>query len=589
MPLVQCGPSQNCVGVNSPTGNLSAEGPDVPKCFRHAFTEESSFTCEFDLSLCDAYAALGIDIGIFCNPPDSIINGTNPPLPIVYSSNAQTCTDSCGQTYTVVAGTFVATTQAQADAQAFQFACTLAAMLCLGPLPTIYTNTEQSCSVLCPDGSTFTFTAPAGISSALSQAQANADAYAFACAMASLLCSGLPPVATQEDAGVPRQQPASPLWANTAQACSANCPGGGTSTYVIPGGTYLAESRTAANNIALSAACRLAQLQQACLSGLPSSACKDEFFAEFLSATGLMAPVTYTLASGSFPPGISLDSNGLVSGVPSTSGSYSFAIRATGTDGTYTQRTYGLNVVEISPGSLPAGTSGQPYAAALSIVGMNNPTWSVIGGLPASLTLHPVTGVISGTISAPAGDYPFTIIASDGTSSCSKAYSINVSGGSCPDWTQLLWGVPAVFQGDPFSSSYAFLPAQNTAADTCQTTGASNNLAALLSFQWDAFITINTAADCNCSLATFFDNQDFTVGASGNVVGATIAVVRMDTLTQLVSSPTYHQPADNGGYAYPFTLPAGNYQVRVRVDWSIQDFTAIGFLNLTVNAGVSNV
>lgn len=286
VPTVQCPFPQNCIGTEEATANLSAEGPDVAKCFRYAFTTESSLTCEFDLSLCNAFEAIGSDVGLLCDPPPSVINGDNPPLPVIYSSAEQSCTVDCGgfsESYTVAAGTFVAFSQAQADQQANAFACLLAEMLCIGPLPALYVNTIQSCTVPCPNGTVFTWAAPAGLFTDLTQAGANYSAYTFACEVASLLCSGLPPLGLGEGAGEPRTTPAAPLFANYAQACSSSCQNGSVYQFVAPGGLFLRESRAAANAIAFSYACNQANARRACLSDLPASACLGDFFAEFLS------------------------------------------------------------------------------------------------------------------------------------------------------------------------------------------------------------------------------------------------------------------------------------------------------------------
>ncbi len=289
VPTVPCPNPIACLGVESPVANLTAEGPDEPKCFRYAFSEDSTLVCEFDLSLCQAFSNVGSDVGLLCPPmpPGGWPTGPNPPLPVIYSSHEQSCTVECpdftSETYTVVAGTFVALSQAQADSQAFAFACALAQMQCLGPVPALFTNAAQSCTALCPDNSTLTFTTPAGLFTALSQAEANANAFGFACDVAALLCSGLPPVEIGETAGEPRTAPAAPLWANTAQSCSASCPNGSVYQFVTPGGTFLAGSRGAANAVAFSFACNQANARRACLSDLPSSACLGDFLAEFLS------------------------------------------------------------------------------------------------------------------------------------------------------------------------------------------------------------------------------------------------------------------------------------------------------------------
>lgn len=223
-------------------------------------------------------------MGILCAPPPGIINGTNPPAPIIYSSNAQSCTVDCGgfaETYEVAPGTFVGLSQANADAKAHAFACQLAAMQCDGTATT-FTSNPQTCTGTCPDGTAVSFTTPAGFFSALSQAEADLDAYLFACDVAALLCSG-PPIAVTPGAGTPPSIPAQPLYANFAQACSSACSNGSVFVYTIPGGTYLRESRLAANAVAFSAACRLAQLNRVCLSDLPASLCVDEFVAESLT------------------------------------------------------------------------------------------------------------------------------------------------------------------------------------------------------------------------------------------------------------------------------------------------------------------
>ncbi|MFN4095165.1 MAG: putative Ig domain-containing protein [Sphingomonas sp.] len=52
-------------------------------------------------------------------------------------------------------------------------------------------------------------------------------------------------------------------------------------------------------------------------------------FSQTLSASGGLAPYSYTLQSGVLPPGISLTNGGLLSGAPTQRGAYSFSVRAT--------------------------------------------------------------------------------------------------------------------------------------------------------------------------------------------------------------------------------------------------------------------
>lgn len=533
--------------------------------------------CEFDLSLCNAFAGVGSDVGVLCDPPPSVIDGDNPPVPVIHSSAAQSCTADCGddtsETYTVVAGTFVALSQAEADAQALAFACVLAQMLCLGPLPTLYTNTAQSCTALCPDGSTFSFTIPADFFTALSQAEADLNAFNFACDVAALLCSGLPPLGDTTGAGQPRQRPAQPLWANTAQSCSASCSGGGTYTYIVPGGTYLRESRTAANSAALSLACQQAQLRRVCLSALPASACLQDFFAEFLDATGLTAPITFALVSGSLPPGLTL-SGALLSGVPTVAGSYTFALRATGTDGTYAQRTYSMAVVEISPALLPDGSTGTPYAAALSVTGMASPTWGLIGSLPDGVTLNPSTGVISGTPTL-GGTYPFGITATEGDTECQQSYSIEITG--CADWANLLWAA-AQWTGSDGFNSFTFTPGAGvtgpTFLGTATTPDLDPNNQSILGLAQVPF----DGADCNCNLnldiSTLLDSTVRVRVTRDDIIGP--GNILLDTTFLAAEQVT----------DFPFIATAGTYNIALSVDM-VQ--SAGGPASLVVQGTFTNV
>lgn len=431
---VPCPFPTNCEGTENPVSNLSSEGPDVAKCLRYSFTPISTSVCEFDLSLCSAFAAVGSDVGILCDPPDAPPGGTNPPAPVIYSSAARSCTIDCGdatsETYTVVSGTFVALSQAAADALAYAFACELAALQCTG-LPVIFTSTAQGCTATCSDGTSVSYTTPAGFFSALSQAEANAQAFLFACAVAALLCGDAPPVGLFPGAGTEPEPPIQPLYGNSAQSCTSVCPDGvSTFTYIVAAGTYTAESRDAANAIANSAACILANSFRFCLSDLPTFACVNEFFFEQLAADGSVA-TTFAVVAGALPSGLVLTSQGFIQGVPNTPGSFTFTIRATNaTSGNSSARAYTMNAIEITPVILPDGAIGTPYAQALSVAGeTGSVTWSIQSGLlPAGLTLGPATGVISGTPTT-AEVANFTVAVTDSAGAvCTVNYNLEIAG-----------------------------------------------------------------------------------------------------------------------------------------------------------------
>lgn len=69
-----------------------------------------------------------------------------------------------------------------------------------------------------------------------------------------------------------------------------------------------------------------------------------------LTASGGVGPYAFTLPSGNLPPGLTLTPNGVLSGTPTTAGSFSFSIRATDiTTGCLVDQPYSIVVAEPVP------------------------------------------------------------------------------------------------------------------------------------------------------------------------------------------------------------------------------------------------
>ncbi|MGH9740035.1 MAG: putative Ig domain-containing protein [Candidatus Acidiferrales bacterium] len=152
-----------------------------------------------------------------------------------------------------------------------------------------------------------------------------------------------------------------------------------------------------------------------------------------LAASGGSAPYTWSVSSGSLPPGLSLASgSGAIAGTPSSAGTFAFT--ATASDTKDATATKSLNILvgsagqtlSITTSSLPNGTEGQAYTATLAASGGSAPyTWSVSGGsLPPGLSLASSSGAITGTPSS-AGTFSFTATASD-TKSATATKSLNI-------------------------------------------------------------------------------------------------------------------------------------------------------------------
>lgn len=137
-----------------------------------------------------------------------------------------------------------------------------------------------------------------------------------------------------------------------------------------------------------------------------------------LSGSGGTAPYSFSVTSGSLPPGLSF-SGGAISGIPTATGRYTFEVQAVDSDGCSGSRTYTLTIscrpVTFSPPILPPASQGVAYNQTITVLGSPGPyTFSVTAGsLPSGLTLLP-SGAFSG---APAGlgTFAFTVTATDAT------------------------------------------------------------------------------------------------------------------------------------------------------------------------------
>jgi hypothetical protein len=126
-------------------------------------------------------------------------------------------------------------------------------------------------------------------------------------------------------------------------------------------------------------------------------------YSQALSRSGGTAPFTWTLASGSLPAGLTLSSDGVISGTPTTAQSSNFTVRVTDGAGTIADKALSITInatggLAITTTTLPNAKINQAYSQTLSRTGGSSPfTWTLVGGsLPAGLNLGS-TGVISGT------------------------------------------------------------------------------------------------------------------------------------------------------------------------------------------------
>jgi hypothetical protein len=134
----------------------------------------------------------------------------------------------------------------------------------------------------------------------------------------------------------------------------------------------------------------------------------DQSYQEGIQATGGLPPYTFTLAAGNLPPGLSLASDGGVSGMTPDFPASSFDVQVTDSDTPPQTASGRLNLATtdcsfcVRTRGLPEGRVGTPYAYTLQSSGGTPPIrWSVQeGSLPAGLSLS-TEGVLSGTPTQP--------------------------------------------------------------------------------------------------------------------------------------------------------------------------------------------
>lgn len=125
------------------------------------------------------------------------------------------------------------------------------------------------------------------------------------------------------------------------------------------------------------------------------------------SGVGGTAPYTYSVVTGSLPPGIFISPNGQISGTATASGSYPLTIRITDSTGATATSTTTLTVgtgssLTITSAALPTARTGQPYSSLIFASGGREPYTFVLSSgstLPAGLSLSS-SGVLSGTPTA---------------------------------------------------------------------------------------------------------------------------------------------------------------------------------------------
>jgi len=145
-------------------------------------------------------------------------------------------------------------------------------------------------------------------------------------------------------------------------------------------------------------------------------------YRKVLTASGSLEPYTFT-AEPSIPPGVTVDSSGVLSFTPDKPGDYSIKVKATDTHGCSGTRDYTIKVcptITITPASLPPAFVKIPFSQQLggasSFTAAPLPEWLKLTTAGLLCAPHPV-----------AGDYSFIVTGTSFGCSVDKNYTLHVS------------------------------------------------------------------------------------------------------------------------------------------------------------------
>lgn len=200
-----------------------------------------------------------------------------------------------------------------------------------------------------------------------------------------------------------------------------------------------------------------------------ASATQGIGYNQALRVSGGTETYTFTLSGGTLPGGVNLssivldfDTVGILSGTPTSTGSFNFTIKATDANNCSVERAYTLQVnpptcgtITVSPNTLPPGTVGNGYNQSFAAAGGSTSyTFSASGSLPSGLSLSS-GGTLAGIPTA-SGTFNFTVTATD-VANCTgnRAYTLTINPPACGTITISPNTLPAGTVGNGYNQSFS--------------------------------------------------------------------------------------------------------------------------------------
>lgn len=308
---------------------------------------------------------------------------------------------------------------------------------------------------------------------------------------------------------------------------------------------------------------------------LPAAAVGSAYSATIRTADD--RPGEFRVGAGSLPPGLSLhDQTGVISGSPTTQGTFSFTVAFRDPDGLSDTETYAITVGSTAPPvisttTLPAGSVNARYEAKLETTGNAAGTWAVTtGALPAGLILAPATGVISGTPTT-AGTKSFTVRFTQTGTGLTDTQPLSIAIGAATAPVISTTSLPAGIVGKAYSA-------------TLQTVGNKTGTWAVTTGALPAGLTLATATGVISGTPTTAGTSSFTVRftQTGGLTDTQALSLKVDPSSPPVITTT-SLPGGTVGVAYSRTLQTDGNRTGT---WSVSSGALPPGLTLAPSTGV---
>lgn len=228
--------------------------------------------------------------------------------------------------------------------------------------------------------------------------------------------------------------PGNTLYCNDAQDCVVDCGNGTLASGHVAACQYFATSKTYANRVAHSEACRRANEKLICWGDHGGGLNCEVFCIGTPTDYDLQATaknggdISFELVGGNLPAGLTMDESGHISGTATGAGGDAVAqIQMTDEDGNTATQTFCAVVMGITSSSLANGTVGTPYSDTVFATGGTPPRVFSALNLPAGLTIDS-SGHITGTPTECGNLSPEIVVTDANGKSCGRELPIFING-----------------------------------------------------------------------------------------------------------------------------------------------------------------